>query len=466
MNKKIHLAILAAAVSFSICGCSLSKKTPTPEELLENPFGDDVKNVSASYNVTADGSISMNAFLGSSTDEKTTTENQNTNDASSDSTGSMDVSAGLEGTCYYSDSLSYTEGSVNYSFGGISGNEPYKVYMVTNEGSRVTYTYDNDDAVWEKKDYDADTGKAIKSLNKDVFESLSEVEVDKKSDDAYYKITGTVNAKKIKEIASESDDSINETDSSAGSSVADMSENVLSDSDLEKIKLDVDMSFNKNKQIKNICVSISPDNKIESMKINDFSISVTIDQINGDAISIPDEVVSSATDAGDTEISTEENTTEGKDITVSDSNSTETPDISAKNPEESNAKKETTEVETSENSNDTDIYEVTDTNEDTLAMLVFGVDSVTNSDISSAISAAGLNIPSDDVLSAMTNLLNSYTVSKLTANLTSYNMWNDSNKMAIVYFYGLGVFSLDDLVSYGINADEITTKYTELILQE
>lgn len=67
-------------------------------------------------------------------------------------------------------------------------------------------------------------------------------------------------------------------------------------------------------------------------------------------------------------------------------------------------------------------------------MLVFGVDSVTNSDISSAISAAGLNIPSDDVLSAMTNLLNSYTVSKLTANLTSYNMWNDSNKMAIVYF--------------------------------
>lgn len=189
MNKKIHLVILAAAVSFSICGCGL--KTPTPEELLENPFGDDVKNVSASYNVTADGSISMNAFLGSSTDEKTTTENQSTNDASSDSTGSMDVSAGLEGTCYYSDSLSYTEGSINYSFWGISGNEPYKVYMVTNEDSRVTYTYDNDDAIWEKKDYDADAGEAIKSLNKDVFESLSEVEVDKKSDDAYYKITGT-----------------------------------------------------------------------------------------------------------------------------------------------------------------------------------------------------------------------------------------------------------------------------------
>ena len=99
-------------------------------------------------------------------------------------------------------------------------------------------------------------------------------------------------------------------------------------------------------------------------------------------------------------------------------------------------------------------------------MLVFGVDSVTNSDLSSAISAAGLNIPGDDVLSAMANLLNSYTVSKLTANLTSYSMWNDSNKMAIVYFYGLGVFSLDDLVSYGINADEITTKYTELIPQE
>lgn len=113
----------------------------------------------------------------------------------------------------------------NYSFWGISGNEPYKVYMVTNEGSRVTYTYDNDDAIWEKKDYDADAGKAIKSLNKDVFESLSEVEVDKKSDDAYYKITGTLNAKKIKEIASESDDSINETDSSAGSSVADISVN-------------------------------------------------------------------------------------------------------------------------------------------------------------------------------------------------------------------------------------------------
>lgn len=470
MNKKIHLTILAAAVSFSICGCGLSKKAPTPEELLENPFGDDVKNVSASYNVTADGSISMNAFLGSSTDEETTTENQSTNDASSDSTGSMDVSAGLEGTCYYSDSLSYTEGSINYSFFGISGNEPYKVYMVTSEDSRVTYTYDNDDAIWEKKDYDADAGEAIKSLNKDVFESLSEVEVDKKSDDAYYKITGTVNAKRIKEIASESNDSINETDSSAGSSVADMSENVLSDSDLEKIKLDVDMSFNKDKQIKSICVSISPDNKIESMKINNFSISVTIDQINGDAISIPDEVVSSATDAGDTETSTEasteENTTEEKDITISDSNSTETPDISAKNPEESNAKEETTEAEASEDSNDTDIYEVTDTNEDTLAMLVFGVDSVTNSDLSSAISAAGLNIPGDDVLSAMANLLNSYTVSKLTANLTSYSMWNDSNKMAIVYFYGLGVFSLDDLVSYGINADEITTKYTELIPQE
>lgn len=466
MNKKIHLAILAVAVSLSICGCGLSKKTPTPEELLENPFGDDVKNVSASYNVTVDGCISMNAFLGPSADEETTIEDQSTNDTSDDSDDSMDVTAGLEGTCYYSDSLSYTEGSIKYSFFGINGSEPYKVYMATDENSRVTYTYDNDDATWTKDDYDTDTGKAIKSLNKDIFESLSEVEVDKKSDDAYYKFTGSVNAKKIKEISSEAGNSTSETDSSTGSSVADMSKNALSDNDLEKIKFDVDLSFDKNRQLKSICVSINPDNKIESMKINDFSVSVTIEQINGDAISIPDEVVSSAMDANNTGSSTEENTTEEKNLTVSDSNSTETPDISARTPEESGAEKETTEEETSEESNDTDIYEVTDTNEDTLAMLVFGVDSVTNTDISSAISAAGLNIPGDDVLSAMANLLNSYTVSKLTANLTSYNMWNDSNKMAMVYFYGLGVFSLEDLVSYGIDANEITTKYTELIPQE
>ena len=246
--------------------------------------------------------------------------------------------------------------------------------------------------------------------------------------------------------------------------------------------LDVDLSYDKDKILRSVCISYDKDNKASSVKVNSFDIKITIDKVNGDEMTIPEDVIKSAvsedtTERDSTETPKEDATeavdetkkdskknkgTSTEEVTITDSNKTSDIDISEKNSKNTEGQ---TEVQT-EAASEEDVYEVTDSNESNLATLVFGTSTVTETDITQVIASAGLSAADESVVSAMVNLLNSYTVSKLTANLSSYSMWNDANKEAIIYFYGLGVFSLDDLVSYGISAEEITNGYSEIIPQQ
>lgn len=492
--------MLASAVAIATCGCSFGKKTPTAEELLKNPFGDDMKNISATYSVSFDGGISMDAFLGgssgdtseSTSEEKTTSQGKDTNkekkedtkenteDADSSSGEMMNVGLNLEGTCYYSSSLVYAEGNVGYSLFGISGNMPYKSYAQIDKDGSVIYSYNEDDDEWTKEDGNETPGDITKNLTPDIFDSLSEVQVNKKADKAYYTLSGTITGEKISNIAKE--ETANENTESAedgfGSSVSDMASTAISSDDLKNTKVDVDLSYDKDKVLRSVCISYDKDNKTSSVKVDSFDIKITIDNVNGDEMTIPDDVIKSAvsedTTQQDSTEAPKEDATEAVDktkkdsekdkgtsteyVTVTDSNKTSDIDISEKNSKNTEAQTEAASEE--------DIYEVTDSNESNLATLVFGTSAVTETDITQVIASAGLSAADDSVVSAMVNLLNSYTVSKLTANLSSYSMWNDANKKAIIYFYGLGVFSLDDLVSYGISAEEITNGYSEIIPQQ
>ena len=481
-NKKIQLIILTSAVALAACGCSFGKKTPTAEELLKNPFGDNMKNISATYNVSFDGSISMDAFLGgssedasgSTSEEKTTSRGKdtdkekkedtkkNTEDADNSSEEMMNVGLNLKGTCYYSSSLVYTEGNVGYSLFGISDDMPYKSYAQTDKDSSVVYSYNEDNDEWTKKDENNVPGDITGNLTSDIFDSLSEVQINKKADKAYYTLSGTITGKKISSIVKEETPKENteSTEDGSGSSVSDMASTAISNDDLKNTKVDVDLSYDKDKVLRSVYISYDKDNKTSSVKVNSFDIEITIDKVNGDEMTIPDDVIKSAV----SEDTTEQKSTEApkEDITVTDSNKTSDIDISEKNSKNAGTQTETQ----TEAASEEDIYEVTDSNESNLATLVFGTSTVTETDITQVIASAGLSAADESVVSAMVNLLNSYTVSKLTANLSSYSMWNDANKEAIIYFYGLGVFSLDDLVSYGISAEEITNGYSEIIPQQ
>lgn len=499
-NKKIQLIMLTSAVAIATCGCSFGNKTPTAEELLKNPFGDDMKNISATYSISFDGGISMDAFLGgiedtseNTSEEKTTSQEkdtgkdkkedtrENAEDTDSSSEEMMNVGLNLEGTCYYSSSLVYVEGKIGYSLFGISGDTPYKSYAQTDKDGSVVYSYNEDDDEWTKEDGNNVPGDITKNLTSDIFDSLSEVQVNKKADKAYYTLSGTITGEKISNIAKEETASEN-TEDGSGSSVSDMASAAISSDDLKNTKVDVDLSYDKDKVLRSVCISYDKDNKTSSVKVDSFGIKITIDKVNGNEITIPDDVIKSAvsedtTERDSTETPKEDATeavdetkkdskknkgTSTEDVTVTDSNKTSDIDISEKNSKNTEGQ---TEVQT-EAASEEDVYEVTDSNESNLATLVFGTSTVTETDITQVIASAGLNAADESVVSAMVNLLNSYTVSKLTANLSSYSMWNDANKEAIIYFYGLGVFSLDDLVSYGISAEEITNGYSEIIPQQ
>lgn len=503
-NKKIQLIMLTSAVAIATCGCSFGKKTPTAEELLKNPFGDNMKNISATYNVSFDGGVSRDAFLGGSSEdasedtseEKTTSQGKDTGkekkkdtkkdteEAGNSSEEMMNVGLNLEGTCYYSSSLVYAEGNVGYSLFGISGDMPYKSYAQIDKDSSVVYSYNEDDDEWTKEDGNNVPGDITGNLTSDIFDSLSEVQVDKKADKAYYTLSGTITGEKISNIVKKetADENTEGAESGSGSSVSDMASTAISGDDLKNTKIDVDLSYDKDKILRSVCISYDKDNKASSVKVNSFDIKITIDKVNGDEMTIPEDVIKSAvsedtTERDSTETPKEDATeavdetkkdskknkgTSTEEVTITDSNKTSDIDISEKNSKNTEGQ---TEVQT-EAASEEDVYEVTDSNESNLATLVFGTSTVTETDITQVIASAGLSAADESVVSAMVNLLNSYTVSKLTANLSSYSMWNDANKEAIIYFYGLGVFSLDDLVSYGISAEEITNGYSEIIPQQ
>ena len=68
-------------------------------------------------------------------------------------------------------------------------------------------------------------------------------------------------------------------------------------------------------------------------------------------------------------------------------------------------------------------------------------------------------MPSEDILIIMTNMLNNNTLNQISKK---YNKWNQNNKLAIAYFYGLGVFSLEDLSLYAVDTDEVISNYEEI----
>lgn len=115
------------------------------------------------------------------------------------------------------------------------------------------------------------------------------------------------------------------------------------------------------------------------------------------------------------------------------------------------------------NQNNTDIPLENDTDvSPVLASLVYNVSFVTSDVIEQSINDSHMLMPSEDILIIMTNMLNNNTLNQISKKLQMYNKWNQNNKLAIAYFYGLGVFSLEDLSLYAVDTDEVISNYEEI----
>lgn len=446
-RKKLYAVIMAAVMATGmLSGCG-AKKAPaedvTIESLLQNPFGEGgVTYIDADFDVSMTLAMDVSLFgmtdsMVESTEEETTGEegttetegasesSEQTEEATESSSGTaVSFSLSLAGNAKADKTVMYTEYDLNQetSFLGISDKTKVKSYADLNSGK--SYNYDSDSGYWIMSTDDEGSVSVDKftGINPEYFNSMEELSIKTNDDGKEYTVKGTVLLDSLLEKAGD--------DASVMSGVSELG---LSEDDIKSLnpQFDVTMVFGNEKTLKSMDVVYSGSKGTSSFNITGLSMSVDVNSLNEEVkMEIPSDVISSA--------------------------------------EEYEQVKDTlnTEAATEEDDDSSELYDVTDSEDSTLAMQIFGTSTVSKEELLAVISSAYLKTPDDGTVNAILNLLNSYTTSKFAANLGSYESWNSSNRQAVVYLYGLGVLSLDDLSLYGISSDTIVSGYGEIVDEE
>ena len=474
MKKKALIALTTFVMTttlFSGCG---KKEKVTAESLIENPFNGSIECLDADYKIDASANIDVSALFNGitsnsinlsknesevlkqsnieldGTEEKTEESEQNNElenldesnpivydiGITSTSTGtdtdaetetatttdtlssSMDVSLSLKGNIQTNGEIGHTKGDMTYDVFGMSQTTPYESYVDFNkeEETCTTYTYETDNDIWNRETIENNENISMDSfkIKSEAFDSLS-LET---TDDGYV-VTGSITLKNLRDAYKEELGTL--TDALKEDKNADISD------ELNDIKFNTTFTFDKKTKVlkKSVIKLDTKSVNIPSVEVNKLEVEITVNNTDEVEVVIPEDVFNNAVDSSKSILD---------GITQSDESDTP--------------------FDVEEN--------VTDTNESNMATLVFGKQTITSDDITAAISGTYMDQPDDGVINAMVNIMNSYSASKFATNLDSYNTWNEENKLAIVYFYGLGVFSIDDLSTYNVDTAYIMETYDEI----
>lgn len=425
MRKKTLLVLSVATMCILFTGCGKKEKV-TANELLENPFGKgEIESMDADANIDLTISLDMSTLMGEFSEdgelyEDTSVENDTIEGLDqSDPTGfdleetedsfALDIKFSIDAKIKTDNDTSYLKGDITYDIFGMSETMTEETYIQKDEDSKTTYDYDADYEEWYKVTEDIEENTEENTEDYKAILDMLSIELftdcEAKSTKDGYDVTGVASVDKIVELAldgSETEEEVTELIN-----------------EVKKYDFNVTIKFNKDKVIKEIIVECKKNNEEKlSLDIKEFNFNIVFNGINNVDVSVPDEVLENA-------ISNDfddyyDNTTEEYDIDDSD-------------------------VEAN-----------------VMAYEIFGETTITSYDIIDAISKTYMEMPDDDIITAMVNMVNSYTVEKFTKNLASFNQWNEDNKMAVVYYYGLGVFTIDDLEKFGADRYYILEEYDNI----
>lgn len=415
MKKRAILTLTIISMCLALIGCGKKDKI-TASDLLENPFGKEkVESMDIDADINTTLSLDMSILMGKISSDKNGKEDTSVDNDTlegidqSDPTGfdledeetmtSFDVSFALDANIKYDKDTQYVNGNITYDVFGISDSVNKEEYIQLEDGIKKTYTYDNNDKRWYETHTDINENANIENvLNLLSMDIYSDCEAEATKDG--YEITGVAATDKI-------------TDFVLDTEMVPSEQKELID-EVNKYDFYVTMKFDKNRVIKEINIDCKKNTEeTVSVEVKNLVFNITFNSINNVKVTVPDDITE------DTVYPNLEEVTEEYDIDESET--------------ESNV----------------------------MAYEIFGKTSVDTYDITDVISKTYMKMPDDDVIVAMVNMVNSNTVEKFTKNLESFNQWNEYNKIAVVYYYGLGVFTMEDLEKYGCDRDYILQEYNE-----
>lgn len=419
--KKIikYLIPLSVVLIIIIVGINMYKNDDniTANELMENAFGkEEFKSLDADVNLELVMEADMNGMMEESDDAASYQDSSVENDTiegldQSDPTGfdlddnenaSMsEIKLEVNAKIKTDRDVSYLKTDMEYDVFGFTDNITEEQYIQTEGNRYLVYRYNVNENQWYKEiNNDESFENADMILNIISMELFTDCEA--KSTKDGYEINGTLSTEKIVELL------LNYSEKDELDEVVD---------EINAYKFNAIIIFNADKIIKEININCeNTSDGLTSVELKEFSLNVIFNDINKVTVSVPEEIMENA---------------------ISD---------------EYNSKENVDEFDIDEDNIDNNV----------MAYEVFGKNVVTSDDIVESISKTYMEIPDENTITAMVNMINSYTVEKFTRNLSSFNQWNDNNKMAIVYYYGLGVFAIDDLEKFGADRNYILDEYSNI----
>lgn len=465
-RKLLPISLITVLSASLLAGCG-KKNNVTLDDLFSNPLGtEQLSSIDMDVSVDIDASIDVSELFGSNTEtiylssEKTDNyilssmgddvlDNKSFNKVNlpiafeEEKANDTKMAAGLnlKYNVKAEPTILHGNGSVSYNVIGMSSNENYDTYICMNNDNTCTvYDYDNSNSIWHKVSIDAAAlGIDLKAISNTsnlsaIFDTSLFEKLELKSNKKGYDVKGVLSMASVERKAM----NVLASNTDALATVDDSLETI--EQYIKDIKFDTEFIFDKDtKTLKEVTIELDKNSfNIPSVEINKFEINLVVNSINSESVTVPDDVKNNAEEAESPLLkSTIADTVEDEEYI---------PD------------------EIDENL----LYDVGDDNypiengEDTLAVLIFNKNVATREDIIEAISKTYMKQPNEAVLDAMVNMVNSNTLTKFTTNLENYQSWNTNNKMALVYFYGLGVFSNEDLASYGVDTNELADLYNDI----
>lgn len=423
-KKKFIVAMGMMACMGMLSGCS---KTPTAEELLESPFGEE-QLTSCEMNVlmTFDLDYDLSSVFGSSDGES--------------ATSNIALNADLD-IAIDEDSSTYTTGDVEITLLGMTESQEFKQYTVTEDGIKTTYSYDTDTDIWSQTTDEVEDDSSITELFSDaslldVLESYEMKEVEK--DDTEYVITGVITYEGMKSFM----------EGFAGTDGVE--ELVGSDADYENMTFDITLTYNRETNYLTkieLDIDLGQDEEDAEYTINTFYMSFEITQMNDVEVEVPDSVITESMtlaiyDTAEEDDSLEESTSlSDLDLYTSESDTDYTISEST----------EDTDYTTSESIGDSE----------SLASYLFDVDYMYLDDTESVLSKYYTTVPEDGVISSITVYFND-TAEQFTNYLDCWDYMNDDDKMGIAILVDLGIFEKETITNYGVDSTELDTLLTDI----
>lgn len=394
MRRKIVTGLLLFGLLGSMTGCSFEYsfgRTPTAESLMENAFGENASSVDMDVKFSIDADVDMTDIL-----QEDTTMNMLVD-------ADTNVKA-ADGSIVY-------DGTVSVQALGMNMDIPMKSYVVDG----MQYTYNKDYDAWIKAPYDGktfDTG-FLTGFSPDAFTSYGLVKPAK--GDTTYVVSGMTDMKHLSEISS-----VNPDELFTGNLFGEIDESML-----ESMQFSVTMSFDKeSKNLVSMAILLSGDSMdFDTVKFNDMSLQLTVNQINDVAVDCPEDVIANA-------ISESELDDVDPDFTVDDSI-------------------------VSDNTDDIDSEMSVVPEGDNLSQQMFGIEYMQRDQLEELLSEAYTTMPSDDVLLALQTLLNTYDFDGFVDYIGVYDYWDEDTKTALAFMTDLGAFDDSILTKLNVDVDEI-----------